>query len=159
VANQTLPAFRPSLLDRLTDQAPRSLTDPPQSDSQLLTEIHESVRRDLEDLLNSRCVSPPAEFSELRDSLVNFGLADLTKAGGPRDVGQLCEHVKSVIERFEPRLREVTVQAPSHAEVVERQLKLRITATLQIEPWSAPIAFDSVLDSSTGGFGVTRGRQ
>ena len=44
----------PSLLDRLLDDEPNNNQDAPQARHQVLRELKQSVRRDLENLLNTR---------------------------------------------------------------------------------------------------------
>jgi len=45
----------PSVLDRLLDDDPASAREAPKARTQVLRELKQSVRRDLEWLLNSRC--------------------------------------------------------------------------------------------------------
>ena len=44
----------PSVLDRLLDDNPGAKSEPPQSRHQVLRDLKQSVRRDLENLLNTR---------------------------------------------------------------------------------------------------------
>ena len=69
----------PSLLDRLIDEEPDDSREPPKSRSQLLRELKQSIRRDLENLLNTRqrCRSWPENFDELTVSLVSYGIPDM----------------------------------------------------------------------------------
>ena len=65
----------PSVLDRLIDDEPTATREPPKSRGQVLRDLKQSVRRDLENLLNTRqrCKSWPENLSELEVSLVNYG--------------------------------------------------------------------------------------
>ena len=58
----------PSVLDRLIDQDPQVRQEAARGRSQLLKEMKLAVRRDLENLLNTRvrCVPWPAELTELQ---------------------------------------------------------------------------------------------
>ena len=158
MAERPSPTLRASFLDRLIDLTPGKQVDPPKSPSQLLREIRESVRRDLEDLLNTRCVSPPRMFEQLEDSLVNYGLPDFAKFGNQQDLSELCHIIKTVIENFELRLTNITVQPLSEQDGVERHVRFRIDAAL-VDPASSPISFRSRLEPTTGTFSVNRGRQ
>ena len=72
----------PSVLDRLVDFEPDVRREAPRSRNQVLRELKRSVRGDLENLLNTRirCIPPPPELIELKQSLVNYGISDLTGA-------------------------------------------------------------------------------
>ncbi len=71
---------QPSILDRLTDEDPRSSADPRITYAESLRKFKEGVQRDLEWLLNTRRTPMPAgdEFEELRNSLYHYGVPDIT---------------------------------------------------------------------------------
>jgi len=71
--------LRPSLIDRLFDDSPHESIDQDRGRYQQLKDLRNSVRRDLEDLLNTRyrVVAPDSSYEQLQSSLVNFGLPDL----------------------------------------------------------------------------------
>ena len=75
-------SLKSSLLDRLLDYNPGVEKDPPISPAQAMRELHHSVRRDLETLLNTRCrfTEIPPGLPELEQSLVNYGIPDFTGA-------------------------------------------------------------------------------
>jgi type VI secretion system protein ImpF len=122
-----------------------------------MSAIRESLRRDLENLLNTRCLAPPEEYEQLQDSLSSYGIPDLVGGGGFGDCEAICEIVRLAIKRCEPRLSGIDVKPLSEASVGEGPLRFRIAATLKVERWSAPIVFDSFLDSTDNTFQVTRG--
>src|SRR5262249_60560156 len=68
----------PSLLDRLLDADPGVRREPPAAQHLLLRELKQAVRRDLENLLNTRVrnVTWGSHLDELDRSLVNYGLPD-----------------------------------------------------------------------------------
>src|SRR5579871_4922346 len=76
-AQSNLP-ITPSLLDRLLDDDPQVAREPPRNRSQSVAEIKKSVRRDLENLLNTRCRASgwPADLTELDHSMISYGLPD-----------------------------------------------------------------------------------
>ena len=59
--------IRLSILDRLIDANPEQVAEIPPDDGEKLRMIQQSVRRDLEALLNTRyrCVAWPPEFAEI----------------------------------------------------------------------------------------------
>ena len=148
-----------SVLDRLIDEAPESPQDRPLSRGQALRQLRESVRRDLENLLNSRqrCRSWAAELTELETALPNYGIPDFTSADfilKQRQEG-FRQIIEAAVKRSEPRFRRVRVTLLNADESVERTMRLRIEALMQVEPAPEPIVFDSQLDPATGNFRLT----
>jgi type VI secretion system protein ImpF len=144
----------PSVLDRLVDFEPDVRREAPRSRHQVLRELKQSVRRDLENLLNTRisCVPPPPELLELRQSLVNYGIPDLTGASfdDPREREKFTQTIANVIRRFEGRLQKLSVQLLNRSDPGDRAIHFQIDATLQAEPAPEPIQFDSILRLPTG---------
>ena len=85
----------PSVLDRLISNAGNENA----GYHQVLRDLKQSVRRDLENLLNTRwrCKSFPPDFDELEVSLMNYGIPDLTNAN--LGVAQNREEFRRIIER------------------------------------------------------------
>lgn len=133
-----------SLLDRLTDSDEGRPT---------LARIRQSVRRDLEWLLNARRSWLPlgATARELETSVLGFGLPDFTVMELSTDEGRqwLCDEVKRTISRFEPRLTRVRVSLQETEAPLDRQLRLRIDAVLLVDPVPEPVAFDSEVEPVT----------
>src|SRR5438552_3823718 len=106
-------ALTPSLLDRLLDDDPGTQREAPRSRTQVLRELKRAVRRDLEDLLNTRrcCLPLPEDLKELERSLVNYGIPDFTGAGmgSSESRDELRRAIEDVIRRHEPRFQTVTV--------------------------------------------------
>ncbi|MBV9123840.1 MAG: type VI secretion system baseplate subunit TssE [Planctomycetes bacterium] len=148
----------PSVLDRLLDFEPEVSREAPRNRHQVLRELKQAVRRDLENLLNSRTrVLPwPTYLKELPKSLVNYGLPDFTGAsmGSAKDREDLCRLLQTVIRQHEPRFKTVRVTLLSNAEPLDRTLRFRIDALLYADPAPEPIVFDSVLKPGTGAFEV-----
>src|SRR5271167_2168409 len=74
------PVAQLSLLDRLIDQEPERLRDAPVSPAESMAILRQSLRRDLEALLNTRrrWRSWPEGYTELGVSPVGFGIADFS---------------------------------------------------------------------------------
>src|SRR5687767_8128335 len=93
----------PSMLDRLLDDEPGVSREAAKDDVKTLREIKDSVRRDLENLLNTRarCLSWPPSLEELPASLVNYGLPDFTNiyARAVEDPDMLIKVVQFAIEQ------------------------------------------------------------
>ncbi len=144
----------PSVLDRLIDERPDMTRETPKNRHQVLRELKVSLRRDLENLLNTRwrCTGWPEDLDELELSLANYGLPDIvgTSLGSARDRQQFARIIERVIRHFEPRFKSVKVQILDNAEPMDRMLRFRIDAMLHAEPAPEPILFDSALQPVTG---------
>lgn len=148
----------PSLLDRLIDDDPGALKEQPRSTAQQLRQLKQSVRRDLENLLNTRwrAIGWPSELKELDTSIVNYGIPDFTGANlgsaGSRD--DFVRIIEETIRRCEPRLKRVKVELLDNAEREDRTMRFRIDAMLQADPDPEQVVFDSALEPSSGNFRV-----
>src|SRR5688500_5831904 len=106
--------FRPTLMERLFDDQPdvsaeyavRQLT---------IEQLKDSVARDLEALLNTRCgldrdVLTP--FKQCTRSVLSFGMTDFVgmSLANPADRDFICRAIERAIAEHEPRLRNVLVQ-------------------------------------------------
>jgi type VI secretion system protein ImpF len=148
----------PSVLDRLLDYEPDRSREVAPTPHQVLRELKQSVRRDLENLLNTRtsALTWPANLTELNRSLVNYGLPDFTSTnlGSAEAREGFCDLVRSVVTRLEPRLRSVTVTPLAGDEPLDRTFRFRIEAVLRTEPAPEPVVFDSSVEPATGDFEV-----
>jgi len=153
----------PSVLDRLLDENPGATREPVKSRTQILREMKQSVRRDLENLLNTRCRCKtwPANLTELRVSLVNYGIPDITgtNLSTDRDRERFRRTMEEVIRDFEPRFKSVRVEILDNAEPMDRTLRFRIDALMHAEPAPEPVVFDSSLEPSTGNVEVRGGKR
>lgn len=118
-----------------------------------ITEVKEQVRRDVEDLLNTRwrCTSWPKNLEQLKVSLVNYGLPDFTGANlnTPENRQEFRYILERAIEDYEPRLTRVKVELTDDVEPLDRTLRFRIDAVLDARPVPVPIAFDSAFQPLT----------
>lgn len=143
-------ALAPSLLDRLTDPATVGLgLLVGYTTEQMLA----AVRRDLEDLLNTRCPyhDMPAEFPAVAKSVVAYGLPDMTSlpATDEADRDNLARVLEGVIARYEPRLKGVRVTLLQDADESQLQVKFQIEARLAVDP-SPEVGFVTVLELFSG---------
>jgi type VI secretion system protein ImpF len=147
--------LQPSILDRLID--------PESAGTAILSgytveKMYSAVLRDLEDLLNTVHTARdiPAEYAEVRDSLVGYGLPDLAslEAISPSQRTVIGEAIRKAISRFEPRLRAVRVSVLKQDDNLQMSLKFRIDARLAVDP-APEVAFETILEVGTGKYLVT----
>jgi len=147
----------PSMLDRLID---------PDSGGTAwrrgygVEQMIDAVRRDLEELLNTRETvnDLPEEFVEVRNSVFTFGLPDLTSLNviTPQQREELGRVLEANIERFEPRLKDVRARMVEAGDGKERTIKFHIEARLCLDP-APEVAFDTILELATGHYSVKPG--
>jgi type VI secretion system protein ImpF len=153
------PTVRQSVLDRLLNYEPGLAGDRPLSWSESVARMRDSVKRDLEWLLNTRRISEPAsdDFPEVQQSVYHFGLPDITSLS--RDSSdtpeQLRRQIEECIRLFEPRLTAVQVQTRESDNDPRHKLHFSIQALLDIDPNPERVLFDTVLEVGSGEFSVT----
>jgi type VI secretion system protein ImpF len=150
---------RPSLFDRLTDEAPREPADRSISQAESALAYRRSVQRDVEDLLNTRrsIVPVPGGCSEVRHSVHEYGIADSTgvAVGTTEGRRRLTDEVRDALVRFEPRMTNIRVTLVETTQLGAQQVRFSILATLLMDPSPEQVVFDTVLEVSRGTFDVT----
>lgn len=147
-------ALVPSVFDRLLGADSGGF----QTRTQQLRDLKLSVRRDIENLLNTRwrCQSWPPDLDQLDQSLVNYGIPDFT--GVVQNQGTFRQELRSIIEsvlrKFEPRFKSVRVELIQNPDESDRVLRLRIDALLHVEPAPEPVVFESQLEPTRSEFHV-----
>ncbi|MCE9529821.1 MAG: type VI secretion system baseplate subunit TssE [Planctomycetes bacterium] len=147
----------PSIIDRLIDPESAGTAimigyDVPQ--------MYRAVLRDLEELLNTRQTyrDLPEAYTEVHDSIICYGLPDLMSIDSVSSntrsaIGRAIQHV---IERFEPRLRDVRVNVLDPGENwVRHSVRFRVDARLAVDP-APDVAFDTILEMASGRYQVTK---
>jgi type VI secretion system protein ImpF len=174
-ASDPFQTLQPSVLDRLIDAESAGTPDRP---GYTLRQMEDVVRRDLEDLLNTR---RPPEFvtgptgrpepffgglEEVPTSIVNFGLRDLAYFNTltPELRNEFARHIELVIGAYEPRLRDVQVSVRDPLQVAETMkgdykrtaMYFHIEARLNLDP-APEVAFETVLELTKGTHQVMKG--
>jgi type VI secretion system protein ImpF len=147
------PRVQASLLDRLIDDAPDQQRDPQISAADSMVALRNSVRRDLEALLNAkrRWRSWPSQMTQLATSPVGYGIPDFASGafGDQSRRDELRREIEDTIRRFEPRFLSVRVQLLDPKDRLETTLRLRIAAVLHAEPAPESVTFDTLVDPTT----------
>ncbi len=145
--------LRPSILDRLIDNDLNNNVETDPDLHQRLKELRNSVRRDLENLLNTRfrMLEPATEFSEIQNSLLNYGLPDLATVNMTNDEKRLefTQQLETILITYEPRFKSVKITHMENSDLLDKTLRFRIDATLYADPSPEIVVFDSVLEPVT----------
>ena len=148
----------PSIVDRLIDFEPEKSQETEKSRSQVIKELRESVRRDLENLLNTRlpCMELSEDNTVLDGTAAYYGIPDFSGAnlqsGEGRERFRLT--IENAIKHNETRFKTVSVELLDDVDDLDRSLHFRIDALLNVEPAVKPIVFDSSLEPVTRNFKV-----
>jgi type VI secretion system protein ImpF len=147
-------ALMPSLLDRLTDPDSAGTS---WRYGYGLDQMLDRVRRDLEDLLNTR--RTPIDGCEddelLRTSILNYGLPDLTamNAMTPQQRQEIAQTLERIVSTFEPRLQDVRAVLTAGGDGKTPSLRFRIDARLCLDP-APEVAFETTLELTTGRYSI-----
>jgi len=153
--------LKPSLLDRLTDDAPNESREAMRHRFANPRSLRESVIRDLGWLLNSvrlSSVQDLAAFPNAARSVINFGLPDLAgRTLTSIDVPDLELQLRQAILEYEPRLIPETVEVSVQATPTDmgvNSMHFVIEAMLQAYPVPLALCLRTEIDFETGDVNV-----
>ena len=142
--------LRPSILSRLSDDNPKTKTESEADQHQKLKQLRSSVRRDLQNLLNTRIRVGESDddFHHLKKSLISYGLPDLATLNISDKIKRntFVKDLETLLIEFEPRFKSVSVNYLENADKLDRTLRFRIDATMYADPSPVTIVFDSILE-------------
>ena len=141
-----------SLVDRLTD------TDQwPETRSASIAMYRDSMKRDLELLLNTRKpVIPELEnYPATAASVLNYGLPDLHSFDGSagKEHNALTVALEKCIRIYEPRIVQPRVFL-TRTDLLSRSLRFHIEGQITYENMEEEIKFDTVLEMISGEYEV-----
>lgn len=134
--------LQPSLIDRLTDDAPEELEETRETRGLSEPQLREHIRRGLASLFNTTQLGASrdlARFPEACGSTLNYGIADLAGLTlSSVDMEQLTRTLREAVERFEPRLLPSSLTSRPH---IDRGSHGRnaIVFDIEAELWSQPL--------------------
>ena len=149
--------LQPSLLDRLTDDAPKDRNESRESRVLTLQRLRECVLRDLSWLLNTENARPVLDldvYPAVQTSVINYGIptvAGLTASG--LDLKKLESQVRDSIIAYEPRIleKDLRVTAYYSDELMSRKtLMFEIDGELWAQPVPLRMYLRTELDLETG---------
>lgn len=136
--------FAQSIMERLSEQQ-----DWPNTQAGSIRLLKESIRRDLEAVLNTRrpLARELENYSEAAASVLNYGLDDLsTLRSTPNGYLLEMQHaVQRCLADYESRLTDVTVSIQD-GNLLNREIRLHIEANLPLYQSVEIIFFDTVFD-------------
>jgi type VI secretion system protein ImpF len=141
--------LRLPFLDRLLDDEPKIKSEAPMTRSTSLARLKTAVRRDLENLLNTRRTPDyiPEGSVEILRSVYYYGLPDITSmpANFLYEQTKLLQSIETAVKTFEARLDGVRV---SLVPVVgqSRVLRFVIDGMLRIDPLPEHVVYDASIE-------------
>jgi len=154
--------LQPSLLDRLTDNAPDTGTESRDLRVLSMRRLRQAVLRDLGWLLNTGHLETTEdldEYPQVRDSVLNYGMPDiagLTVSGA--DTTALERSVRDTVTTFEPRIlpNSLTVSVERDVSGMGRNsMVFTIEGQLWAEPTPMLLYLKTEVDLETGDVAVT----
>jgi len=141
-----------SLLDRLTD-----MDQWPETRSASISMYRESLKRDVEWLLNTRqpVISELEGYPATAASVLNFGLPDIHSFDGSKgkEENALTVALEKCIRIFEPRISQPRVFL-TRTDLLSRSLKFHIEGQIVYENMNEDIKFDTTLELISGEYEV-----
>jgi type VI secretion system protein ImpF len=149
--------LQPSLLERLTDEAPEQREEARETRGISDAQLRESVRRDLAALFNTTHIEASLdlrEFAEVRRSILNYGIPDLAgRSLSSIDLEQLTQVLQRTIEVYEPRLLPGSLALRPHIDRTKhgrRAIVIDIEADLCSRHLPIALLLRSEIDLETG---------
>ncbi|MBD8891295.1 type VI secretion system baseplate subunit TssE [Roseibium litorale] len=148
--------LQPSLLDRLTDDAPEETREAGSSRFIDLARLRQIIQRDLSWLLNTSNIEAVHDL-ELRPqtacSVLNYGIPDLSgTVRTSRRAVEICQAIRRAIETFEPRILPQTLDVAIRRD--EKSSGAVLSFDIRGEMWAEPVPVDiylrTALDVTTG---------
>ncbi|MEM0922153.1 MAG: type VI secretion system baseplate subunit TssE [Pseudomonadota bacterium] len=154
--------LQPSLLDRLTDDAPDSKVEAASARAIDIARLREIIQRDLAWLLNTTNLESEHDlddFPQVASSVVNFGVTDVSgRIATVNRAVEIRQAIRRAVEAFEPRI------LPGSLDVEMRQENIGAGAVISFDIrgdlWAQPVPIDlylrTALDITTGEVSISR---
>ena len=156
--------LQPSLLDRLTDDAPANQQIEPAA-ARILSrsQLRAAVLRDLGHLMNATCLGasqPLDDWPDARASVINYGMPSFAgETAATLDIAELERAIRDAILRFEPRILAETleVEAITHDSVMgwHNVVSCRISGQIWAQPMPLEMMLRTEVDLETGQVSLT----
>ncbi|QHQ36550.1 type VI secretion system baseplate subunit TssE [Algicella marina] len=157
MADQTiLDRLQPSLLDRLTDEAPEEMRENRDSRVINIRKLREILRRDLAWLLNTSNAEffiDEELFPHAANSVLNYGISKVAgEFSGVEKAAAIRKAIHEAILRFEPRILPNSLHVTLRTE--ETKTASVVSYDIRADMWAEPLPLEvylrSEVDVATG---------
>lgn len=154
--------LQPSLLDRLTDKAPDSRSEPRERRVLSMRLLRQAVLRDLAWLLNTghlEITEDMEDYPQVRNSVLNYGMPDITGVNASSvDTTALERAVRESIVRFEPRISPGSLRVSivrDETTMGRNTMVFTIEGQLWAQPTPIMLYLKTQVDLETGDVAIT----
>lgn len=143
--------LQPSLLDRLTDDEPQMLNEPPERRVLTMSRLRDCTLRDLNWLFNTTQMASAEDledYSGVASSVINFGIpafSGYTASG--IDIRWMEAALRQAILDFEPRLLPDSVRVKARMVEQEEHTHNRLSFDIECHLWAQPAPISLLLHS------------
>ena len=148
--------LQPSLLDRLSDDAPGERKETRDSRIIDVVRLREIIQRDLSWLLNTQNATPfldEEKYPSVAKSVLNFGLREIAGSFSAKEkVREIQKSIRQAISAYEPRIipGSVDVMLIDGEQDAEMTVALEIRADMWAQPMPIELYLRSKVDLTTG---------
>lgn len=145
--------LQPSLLDRLTDNAPSARRDAPDQQVLSLAQLRAAVLRDLAALFNTSNLATIQDLEatpHVAKSVINYGIPGFAGLlGSSSRVNALEEEIADAIRAYEPRIRSETVKVRTKGptEMGESGGSPSLVFEIEGELWAQPVPLQLFIET------------
>ncbi|TNJ42332.1 type VI secretion system baseplate subunit TssE [Phaeobacter sp. B1627] len=148
--------LQPSLLDRLTDDAPNERKETRDTRVIDLVRLREIIQRDLSWLLNTQNAThyiDEERYPAVSKSVLNFGLREVTGEFTAKEkIREIRDAIRVAIQTYEPRIIDgsVDVMLVDGDDTAQMTIALEIRADMWAQPMPLELYLRSKVDLTTG---------
>ena len=138
---------RALLFERLTDLQPNTKFEKKPFKMYSVKELKQSVLREVEWLLNTRSPIPAYLYRKQDKNAINYGTPDFFSLFHPltqKNQRDFCELLSAIIEKFEPRLKNVNAVFERY-DPIQRSVLMTIESILSIDGVIEQMSFKVLL--------------
>ncbi|KIN75704.1 type VI secretion system baseplate subunit TssE [Sulfitobacter mediterraneus] len=157
MADRTLTErLQPSILDRLTDEAPQKKTETTAERMIDIRRLREIIQRDLSWLLNTGNIDSEIDadlYPNVSQSVLNYGVPDATgDYANLRRAANVRDAIQKAVELFEPRLIDGSLNVISRTKDAKREpvITFDIVGDMWAQPLPTELYLRSQFDTTTG---------
>ena len=148
--------LQPSLLDRLTDNAPTQKRDGPDQQALTMAQLRKAVLRDLAALLNTTNLATLIDLDAtplVAASTLNYGIPGFAgMIESSMQMGTLERRLADAIRAYEPRIRSETLRVRARGargEGANAQLVFEIEGELWAQPMPQQLFLETAIELET----------